>query len=116
MGHEAQRPLTEFLVAVIGPVTSLLLAVIFGVGWFLVGPYSTYLSAVLLVLFAVNLSLGIFNMLPGFPLDGGRVLRAGIWGATGNYWLATRLAIHAGQGVGLLMIGGGRGLGADRRN
>ena len=105
--HEAQRPLTEFLVAVIGPVTSLLLAVIFGVSWYLAGSFSSYLGAVLFTLCAINLSLGIFNMLPGFPLDGGRVLRAGIWGATGNYWLATRLAIHAGQGVGLLMVGGG---------
>ena len=105
--HEATRPLTEFLVSVIGPVTSLVLAAILGVSWNLVGGYSSYLSAILFTLFAINLSLGIFNMLPGFPLDGGRVLRAGIWGATGNYWLATRLALWAGQGLGLLMVVGG---------
>ena len=107
LGHEARRPMTEFLVSVIGPVTSLFLAFIFWGCWQLVGSYSSYLSAVLITLFAINLSLGIFNMLPGFPLDGGRVLRAGIWGATGNYWLATRLALRAGQGLGVLMVGGG---------
>ena len=107
LGHEAQRPLTEFLVSVVGPVTSLALAVLLWVAWELVGGYNSHLNAVLFTLFAINLSLGVFNMLPGFPLDGGRVLRAGIWGATGNYWLATRLALHAGQGIGIIMVAGG---------
>ena len=107
LAQEAQRPLTEFLVSVVGPVTSLALAVILGLSWYLFGEYSSYLSAVLFTLFAINLSLGIFNMLPGFPLDGGRILRAGIWGVTGNYWLATKLAIRAGQGLGIIMVCGG---------
>ncbi len=107
LGHEAQRPLTEFLVSVVGPVTSLALAAGLWAAWELVGQYNSHLNAVLFTLFAINLSLGIFNMLPGFPLDGGRVLRASIWGATGNYWLATRLALHAGQGIGIIMVAGG---------
>ena len=107
LAHDARRPLTEFLVSVVGPVTSLALALLLWVAWELVGGYNSHLNAVLFTLFAINLSLGIFNMLPGFPLDGGRVLRAGIWGATGNYWLATRLALHAGQGIGLIMVAGG---------
>ena len=107
LAHEAERPLTEFLVSVVGPVTSLALAAALWLVWELVGVYSSHLNAVLFTLFAINLSLGIFNMLPGFPLDGGRVLRAGIWGATGNYWLATRLALHAGQVIGILMVAGG---------
>ncbi len=107
LGHEAQRPMSEFLVAVIGPVTSLFLAGMLWLAWELAGGYSSHLNAVLFTLFAINLSLGVFNMLPGFPLDGGRVLRAGIWGATGNYWLATRLALHAGQAIGILLAGGG---------
>ena len=107
LGHEAQRPLTEFLVSVVGPVTSLALALVLWVAWELAGGYSSHLNAVLFTLFAINLSLGIFNTLPGFPLDGGRVLRAGIWGVTGNYWLATRLALHAGQAIGAIMVGGG---------
>ena len=107
LAREAERPLSEFLVSVVGPLASLVLALIFGVAWYVAGNFSSYLSAVLFTLFAINLSLAIFNMLPGFPLDGGRVLRAGIWGATGNYWLATRLAIRVGQGLGLLMVAGG---------
>ena len=107
LAHDAQRPMTEFLVSVVGPATSLALALILGLAWYFLGSYSSYLSAVLFTLFAINLSLGIFNMLPGYPLDGGRVLRSGIWGATGNYWLATRLAIHAGQGFGILMVASG---------
>lgn len=107
LAHDAQRPLTEFQVSVVGPATSLALALLLWVAWELVGGYNSHLNAVLFTLFAINLSLGIFNMLPGFPLDGGRVLRAGIWGATGNYWLATRLALHAGQGIGAIMVAGG---------
>jgi Zn-dependent protease len=107
LGREAHRPLTEFLVSVVGPVTSLGLAAVLGLAWQMVGDYNTHLSAVLFTLFVINLSLGIFNMLPGFPLDGGRVLRAGIWGATGNYWLATKFSLHAGQGIGILLVAGG---------
>ena len=107
LGHDAQRPLTEFLVSVVGPVTSLGLALVLWLAWELVGGYNSHLNAVLFTLLAINLSLGVFNMLPGFPLDGGRVLRAGIWGATGNYWLATRLALYGGQGIGIIMVGGG---------
>ncbi len=104
LAHEAQRPLSEFLVAVVGPLTSLALALVCGGLWYLTDGLSSYLRAVLFTLFAVNLSLGIFNMLPGFPLDGGRVLRSLIWGLTGSYWRATQVAIRAGQGLGLLML------------
>ena len=107
LAHEAQRPLSEFLVAVVGPLTSLALALVCGGLWYLFEGFSSYLSAILFTLFAVNLSLGVFNLLPGFPLDGGRVLRAGIWGLTGSYWRATQVAVRAGQGLGLLMIGAG---------
>ena len=107
LAHEAQRPLPEFLVAVVGPLTSLLLALVCGGLWYFTGDFNSYWSAVLFTLFAVNLSLGIFNMLPGFPLDGGRVLRAIIWGLTGSYWRATQVAVRAGQGLGLLLLAGG---------
>ena len=104
LAHEAQRPGTEFLVAVVGPVTSLLLAAVLGGLWYWGDGFSSYLSAVLFTLFAINLSLGIFNMLPGFPLDGGRVLRAAVWGISGSYWRATQVAARAGQGFGVMMI------------
>ncbi len=107
LAHEAQRPMAEFLVAIVGPLTSLALALAWGGLWYLTDGVSSYLSAVLFILFAINLSLGIFNLLPGLPLDGGRVLRAVLWGATGSYWRATQVAARAGQGLGLLMLGAG---------
>lgn len=104
LAHEARRPLTEFLIAVVGPVTSLLLGMVLALLWYLTRGANSSLSAVLFTLFAVNLSLGIFNMLPGFPLDGGRVLRAALWGLTGSYWRATQIAARAGQVIGGLMV------------
>ncbi len=101
---EAQRPLTEFLVTIVGPATSLLIALVMGTLVFLVDGLNSYLEGMLLTLFLINLTLGIFNLLPGFPLDGGRVLRACIWGMTGNFWLATRLALLAGQGTAIILI------------
>ena len=49
----------------------------------------------------------MFNLVPGYPLDGGRLLRAGIWGLTGNHRKATRIAAGMGQGVGVAMVIGG---------
>jgi Zn-dependent protease len=49
----------------------------------------------------------LFNLVPGYPLDGGRLLRAGIWGITGNHRKATRIAAGMGQGVGVAMVIGG---------
>ena len=68
---------------------------------------SVHLAEICITLAFINISLGLFNMLPGFPLDGGRVLRSMIWGVTGNYWRATFMAARGGQVVaGLLILGG----------
>ena len=107
LAHEAQRPFTEFLVAIVGPLTSLLIGAALGGLWYFTRDASVPLAAVCLTLFAINVSLGIFNMLPGFPLDGGRVLRSLIWGVTGNYWRGTQIATRSGQVLGILMVGGG---------
>ena len=107
LGHEAQRPLTEFLVAVVGPLVSFLLALVCGITWYFSRELDNSMSAVVFTLFAINLSLGAFNLLPGFPLDGGRVLRSAVWGLTGSYWLGTRVAARSGQGLGLLLLLGG---------
>ena len=105
--REAGRPLIEFTVAVVGPLSSLALSGIFAGLWFLLRDANATLAAILFILAWVNLSLGVFNMLPGFPLDGGRVLRSAVWGLTGNYWRATQVATRAGQFFGVLMIAGG---------
>jgi Zn-dependent protease len=109
IGGEARRPLHEFVMAIIGPLMSLLLAGIFFAAWWVTG-FSTAdpIAIVLQWLFFMNLVLAAFNMAPGFPMDGGRVLRALIWGASGNSIGATRIATYAGRGLGygLMVLGG----------
>jgi Zn-dependent protease len=109
IGGEARRPLHEFIMAVIGPLTSLALAGIFFVAWWLTG-FETEkpVAAVVWWLFVMNLVLAAFNMAPGFPMDGGRVLRSIIWGVTGNSMRATRIATLAGRGLGygMMVLGG----------
>jgi len=107
LDREPQRPITEFMVAVVGPLLSIVLAVIFGAVWFLLGRGDSPVEVVLLLLVWTNLSLGVFNLVPGYPLDGGRLLRAGIWGITGNHRKATRIAAGMGQAVGVAMVIGG---------
>jgi Zn-dependent protease/predicted transcriptional regulator len=101
-------PGDEFLIAVVGPLTSGLLAGLFGVVAGLGRDVlSTPLAGTLGYLAWTNLLLAAFNLVPGFPLDGGRLLRAAIWRATGSLGRATRIASAAGQGVGWLLVAGG---------
>jgi Zn-dependent protease len=104
----------EFLIAVVGPVTSLVLAGLFWLGGQVLPP-GTGVAAVASYLAFTNLLLGAFNIVPGFPLDGGRVLRAIVWGSTNNMPRATRVASYVGQAVAFGMIGWGvaRLLGGD---
>ena len=110
IGGEARRPLHEFIMAVVGPLTSLILAVIFfGAWWLFTGGSDTSPVAIVLYwLFLMNLVLAAFNMAPGFPMDGGRVLRAIVWGVSGNSMRATRIATLAGRGLGygMMVLGG----------
>ena len=107
IAKEAERPSTEFMIAIVGPLTSFALGLGFlGISIGLEGT-SGYLSELAWTLGFINITLGVFNMLPGFPLDGGRVLRAMAWRITRDYWRATRLAAFGGQILALLMIGGG---------
>ena len=93
-----------FIVASVGPLSSILLAVIFGGAWYLMGRGDSTLEVVLLLLAWTNLSLGVFNLVPGYPLDGGRLLRAAIWGITGSHRRATQISARSGQAVGGAMV------------
>lgn len=105
---EARGPGDEFLIAAVGPLTSAILAVLFGViDVFGRDALSRPLAGAIGYLAWVNLLLAGFNLVPGFPLDGGRLLRSAIWKATGNFGLATRIASLAGQAVGWLLVAGG---------
>ena len=107
IAREAQKPSTEFMVAVVGPLASVILGLLFlGLAMGLEG-VSQHLSSVAWVLVSVNIALAVFNMLPGFPMDGGRVLRAVVWQITRNYWRATSLATRGGQVVALAMTASG---------
>jgi Zn-dependent protease len=108
IGREPDRPLSEFLIALAGPASSMLLAVGFGLLWLageVVGVAA--LSGLGFYLATINLFLALFNMVPGFPLDGGRVFRSLVWAWTGNMNRATRWAANTGRAIAVLMIVGG---------
>ena len=102
--HDAR---TEFRIAVAGPLTSIILGVIFWGLWYLLPPSLDVIAAVSFWLGWINILLALFNLVPGFPLDGGRVLRSVIWWRTGDLRKATRLASNIGRGIGFLIIFGG---------
>jgi len=105
--REAENPRTEFAMAVVGPLSSLVSAGVF-YGLFLVVPNKLDpLAALLSYLALINAFLAVFNLIPGFPLDGGRVLRSIIWGATGNLVKATNIAATVGRLFGWGLIGVG---------
>jgi Zn-dependent protease/predicted transcriptional regulator len=102
---ESRRPLQEFVMAIVGPLTSAVLGFMFLGLWFLAGANEQKpLPIVLEWLFAMNIVLAVFNMAPGFPMDGGRVLRATLWGLTGNLLRSTRWATLVSRGIGYAMI------------
>jgi len=100
IGREPDRPMTEFQIAIAGPIASALLAVGFGAVAHLAGDEFERISALAGWLSSINLMLALFNLVPGFPLDGGRIFRALLWRVTGNLATATRIAAGTGQTVG----------------
>ena len=103
---EPSEPRDEFFMAIVGPLTSLALAAL---SWLVVNLTGDLLADP--IAYAVgyigwlNLALGLFNLLPGFPLDGGRVLRSILWRASGDQAAATRGAARTGKVIATLMIG-----------
>lgn len=101
--REARKPFEEFIIAVVGPLSSIVLAGVFYLIALVAAPGSA-VRAVSGYLTVINLALGIFNLVPGFPLDGGRVLRSILWGTSKNYTWATRVAANVGKFIGYLFI------------
>jgi len=106
INEEPGSPGKEFVMAAAGPAMSMLIAaILFGAGlgataagfpWWVIAPLG--------YLWSINLLVGIFNLLPGFPLDGGRVLRSVLWGLTGDVLKATKWAALCGQFMGWSMV------------
>ena len=100
---------TEFWVAIAGPIASLIigfscLGIALGLGWQRSTEPRTAAIGVLVWLGYINIALAFFNMIPGFPLDGGRVLRSLVWAITKNADRSTRIAARVGQVVAFLFI------------
>ncbi|MFQ5464547.1 MAG: site-2 protease family protein [Thermodesulfobacteriota bacterium] len=103
--REPDRASDELKIAVAGPIASGVLAGLFYVAWRLIDPEAHVVaSAIVKYLAIINLVLLIFNLIPGFPLDGGRVLRAIWWWKTGDFERATRLTSRIGKLFALFLI------------
>lgn len=109
MEKEAGDPKTEFWMAIAGPITSAVLGIVLLAfarlaGWVVGSNPLTPGTALLVWLGYINLLLAAFNMIPGFPLDGGRVLRSSVWWITGSVERSTRAAARVGQVIAALFI------------
>jgi Zn-dependent protease len=103
---DTSSPGSSALITFVGPLTSLLLGALFFLASAISGGASapTLIQATLSWLGMINVVLGLFNLIPAFPLDGGRLLQSLIWLRTGNRLQATRVAARIGMGFALLMI------------
>ena len=105
LSGDSKDPRTEFLIAIVGPLTSFAIA---GAALLLANfPLDERIGVVVTYLIVVNALLGAFNLIPGFPLDGGRVFRSIIWRATGSVRRATEIAAAVGQLVGFGFVAWG---------
>ena len=113
IASEPDRPSSEFLIAIMGPLMSVALAALFGAMWLwlrildstdAVNGAITPLVLLTGIIAQVNGTLALFNLAPGFPLDGGRVLRAILWGTTHSITTATKWASRVGQVIAALLI------------
>jgi Zn-dependent protease len=103
IASEPPSATAEFWIAIAGPLVSFALAGLFA-GLELITAGLAPILALAKYLAYINGVLGLFNLIPGFPLDGGRVFRAVVWGATHNFQRATRIAATVGRGIAFLFI------------
>jgi Zn-dependent protease/CBS domain-containing protein len=106
MGEEPPGPKAEFMMAAAGPVSSVFIALVF-YGIYILGKGGGLplpINGVLGYLAFINGILAAFNLIPAFPLDGGRVLRSILWGIKGDIHRATRLSSQIGKGFGIALI------------
>jgi len=116
--REPSSPVSELLITIVGPLTSFFLGFVFlvlGTGSVALSDVNIInaptilselgpLNTILLWLGSVNILVGLFNLIPGFPLDGGRIVRSILWGITGSLEKATRWASWLGQAVAWIMV------------
>jgi len=107
ISREANRPSTEFLVAAAGPLASGGIALGFAILWWASRGRYEILAALSEWLLDINLLLALFNLIPGFPLDGGRILRSIVWGVSRDFNKATRVAAALGRIIAYLFIASG---------
>lgn len=108
LSKEAPDPKTELKIAIAGPLTSYVLMGIFlSINSIIIKTDLESVAGVIRYLAYINAALATFNLIPGFPLDGGRVLRAALWGATGDLRRSTYIASRVGTIIGFAFIGGG---------
>src|SRR5580700_9689789 len=106
---EPEDAKTEFLVGIVGPLSSAVigvasLGIAWAVGWHIGATPGTPLEAMFVWLGYINLTLAAFNMIPGYPLDGGRILRSILWMTSHDVERATRMAANVGKAIALLFI------------
>ena len=107
MGGEPQSPKVEFLMAIAGPIASVVLGGLFYAGYVAVRGGPVEAAAILSYLAWINWLLAGFNLIPAFPLDGGRVLRSAIWQRKGDLTRATEIASRIGSGFGYALMAWG---------
>ncbi|MGC8960853.1 MAG: CBS domain-containing protein [Candidatus Bathyarchaeia archaeon] len=105
IAEEPREPREELKMAIVGPLSSLLLAAVFSAAWLLSGLKEVAVSAVLQYGFIINLMLGLFNLIPAFPMDGGRVLRAILWMRSRSLISATRKSTFVAELISYVFIG-----------
>ena len=106
--QESPDPRTEALVAAVGPAASVLVGLLFFGVWAIFRNSASETVAILAEsarwLGSINVALAVFNLIPGFPMDGGRLLRAILWRASGDFVKATRIATLVGRAFAYVLI------------